>query len=122
MIQGICAIICLATAGRVLGAESAFNGVYTGKRVLTKGSGPTCPSEENVSVIIQDDELTFTNSALQNFAIGFDPHPDGSFTETYVDSGGIYVLIRGRIVGDVLDADVTSPSCQHHWHLKKEAK
>lgn len=119
---GIGAIICLAATGPVLRAESTFNGVYTGERVLTKGSGPTCPTGENVSVTIQDGELTFTNSVLQNFALGFDPHPDGSFTETYMDVGGAVVYIRGRIVGDLLDADVTSASCEHHWHLKKDPR
>jgi hypothetical protein len=121
MIWGICATICLAATGPILGAEATFNGVYSGRRVLTKGSDPTCPSEENVSVTIKGDELMFTNSALQDFGIGFDPNPDGSFRETYVDIGGAYVDIRGRIVDDLLDADVTNGSCEHHWHLKKES-
>jgi hypothetical protein len=114
----ICGMIGLAIAGSALGAENTFDGVYTGKRVLTKGTGPTCPSEENVSATIQGDVLTFTNSALQNFAMGFNPYSDGSFHETYF--GGDVVDIRGRIVGDVLDADVSNPPCEHHWHLKKE--
>jgi hypothetical protein len=101
-------MICLAVAGSAQGAENTFDGVYTGKRVLTEGSGPTCSAGEDVSITIDDGELTFTNSALQNFAISFDPHPDGSFHETYVDSGGAVVDIRGRINGDQLDADVTN--------------
>jgi len=34
-------------------------------------------------------------------------------------SGGDTVLIEGRIVDAILDADVSDRSCGHHWHLKK---
>jgi hypothetical protein len=112
-------MIGLAVVGPALRAENAFHGVYTGKRVLTKGSGPTCPTEEDVSVTIYGATLTFTNSALRNFAMGFDPHPDRSFGEIYTDIGGASVLIRGRIVGDVLEADVSDGPCEHHWHLTR---
>jgi hypothetical protein len=112
-------MVGLAVVGPALRAENEFDGVYTGKRVLTKGSGPTCPTEEDVSVTIHGATLTFTNSALRNFAMGFVPHPDGSFGEIYTDIGGASVLIRGRIVGDVLDADVSDGPCEHHWHLTR---
>jgi hypothetical protein len=69
---------------------------------------------------LQDGALTFTNSALQNYAIGFDPHPDGTFTETHVDVGGDIVEIQGRINGGILNADVTNPPCEHHWRLEKK--
>ena len=116
---GICGLIGLAVIDRALGAEDRFDGVYTGKRVLTKGSGPTCPSGDDVSVTIHGRVLTFTNSALRDFPLSFDPYRDGSFGEIYTDIGGAYVLVHGRIVGDVLDADVTSSACEHHWHLKR---
>jgi hypothetical protein len=116
----MCSLAFLATAGPVVAAGDSFDGVYTGKRVLTKGPPGQCPAEESVSVTIQDHVLTFTNSALKNFAIGFDPHPDGTFTETYVDSGGDTVEIQGRITGAVLNADVTNPPCEHHWRLGKK--
>jgi hypothetical protein len=112
-------MVGLAVVEPALRAENEFDGVYTGKRVLTKGSGPTCPTEEDVSVTIYGATLTFTNSALRNFAMGFVPHPDGSFGEIYTDIGGASVLIRGRIVGDVLDADVSDGPCEHHWHLTR---
>ena len=79
VIFGMSGMIGLAIVGPALSAENAFDGVYTGKRVLTKGSGPACPTEEDVSVTIYGATLTFTNSALRNFAMGFAPHPDGSF-------------------------------------------
>jgi hypothetical protein len=72
-----------------------------------------------VSVTIQGSAVTFTNSGFRNFALGFDPHEDGSFSETYVDIGGWAVFVQGRIVGDVLEADVSSRACEHHWHLKR---
>ena len=118
--------LCLAVAGiPALGAEHTFDGVYSGKRVLTKGSsGPSCPNEDSVSITIDGETLTFTNSVLQKFAQPFYPGPDGSFGETYTDAGGAVVHNHGRIVGDVIDADVTNyetnPPCEYHWHLKKE--
>jgi hypothetical protein len=112
-------MICLAVAGPALGAEDMFDGVYTGKRVLTKGSGPRCPAEDDVSVTIHGEILTFTNSALRNFLIEFAPHPDGSFRQIYVDAGGDTVTIQGRVTGGFLDADVTNAPCEYHWHLKK---
>ena len=82
-------VLCLAVAGiSALGAEHNFDGVYTGKRSLTKGSaGPNCPAEDNVSVTIHGETLTFTNSALKKFTQPFYPGPDGSFGETYTDAG-----------------------------------
>jgi hypothetical protein len=105
----MCSLAFLAIAGPVVAAGDSFDGVYTGKRVLTKGPPGQCPAEESVSVTIEDHVLTFTNSALKNFAIGFDPHPDGTTVE-----------IQGRITGAVLNADVTNPPCEHHWRLGKK--
>ena len=112
-------IICIAIAGPVLGAEHAFDGAYAGKRVLTKGSGPNCPAEEDVSVTIHGDTLTFTNSALNKFTVGFYPGQDGAFGLTYTGEGGTAASIKGRVTGDEIEADVTNPPCEHHWHLTK---
>jgi hypothetical protein len=113
-------MICLALTGSALGAENTFDGVYTGKRVLTKGEGSQCfPAEDNVSVTIHGETLTFTNSQLKKFLIAFNPHQDGSFSQISVDVDGDTVTIQGRIAGGFLDADVINPPCEHHWHLKK---
>jgi hypothetical protein len=112
-------MICLIMAGTALGAEGPFDGVYTGKQSPTKGPVPPCAAEEDVSVTISGEALTFTHSRLRNFGLGFHPHQDGSFSEIYQDIGGDTVLIEGRIVGGILDADVSGRSCRHHWHLKK---
>jgi hypothetical protein len=114
VVWGICALIGLLVAEPALSAENAFDGAYTGKRVLTKGSSTACPSEEDVSVTIQGGALTFTDSALRNYSIGFDPRQDGSFGEISTGRGGTGVLIEGRIIGGVLDADVTNGACEHH--------
>ena len=116
MMWGMCGLIGLA--GPTLGADP-YNGTYTGKRVLTKGSPRQCIPSENVSVTINGEVLRFTDSALHNYAIGFAPHPDGSFGSISTGNGGGAALIRGRIVGSVLDADVTNGPCEHHWHLTK---
>jgi len=53
--------LCLAVAGSpTLGAEHTFDGTYSGQRVLTEGSpSPRCPLEEDVSVTIHGETLTF---------------------------------------------------------------
>jgi hypothetical protein len=83
-----------------LDAADKFDGVYIGKQVLTKSSGPACPTGDDVAVIIHGEALTFTNSKLHNFSIGLDPHQDGSFRQIYTDIGGASVLIQGRVVAD----------------------
>jgi hypothetical protein len=122
MVSAICGLLVLAGAEPVLGAADTFDGAYTGKRVLTKGSGPACPTEDDVSVTIHGEALTFTDSALRDFSIGFSPHQDRSFGLISASISGNAVLIRGRIVGEVLEADVTNGPCEHHWHLTKKTQ
>jgi hypothetical protein len=86
-------MIGLAVIGPALGAERTFDGVYIGKRVLTKGSGPQCPVEDNVSVTIHGETAAFTDSSFQKFLMGFNPHPDGSFNQIPVGVGDAAVLI-----------------------------
>ena len=111
-------MICLV-AGPALSAEPEhkYDGVYTGKRSLTKGTS-SCPAKGDVSVTIHGERLTFTNGVLEKYTMPFYPGSDGSFGQTHTE-GSYVVRHRGRIIGDVLDADVTNPPCEHHWHLKK---
>jgi hypothetical protein len=102
-----------------LGADT-FDGAYAGERFRTKGPDSTCyPVEEDVSVVVSSGKLSFSNSRLQNYGMGFYPRPDGSFNQVHVDVGGSFVDIRGHVIGDVLDADVTDGTCEYHWHLTK---
>ena len=115
-------MICLV-AGSALSAEPEhkYDGVFTGKRSLTKGTASsTCPAEADVSVTIHGETLTFTNSALKKYTMPFDPSPDRSFGQTHTDDSGGIVHYHGRITGDVIEADVENPDCKYHWHLKKE--
>ena len=73
MIAGICG---LAAAASALGADT-FDGVYTGKRVLTKALSLNCEPSDDVSVTIQGGAVTFTNSVLRDFSIAFNPHQTG---------------------------------------------
>ena len=78
---GLCLAVVVMPA---LGAEPKFDGVYTGKRSLTKGTAsPNCPAVEDVSVTIHGETLTFTNDALKEFTMPFYPRQDGSFGQTY---------------------------------------
>jgi hypothetical protein len=113
-------MVWLAVAGSALG-EYTFDGVYTG-RALTSGSTAICAAEDNVFVTINGHELSFSDSIVQDVIIGFDASPDGSFAETYQDVGGETVAIKGRVAGDVMEADVSddSTACVHHWHLTRQ--
>jgi hypothetical protein len=110
---GLCVAVTVIPA---LSAEHTFDGVYIGKSTV----GPNCQAKEDVSVTIHGETLSLTNSVVRNFVIGFNPHQDGSFHEIYTDQGGATVNIVGHITGNVLEADVTNPPCEQHWHLKKE--
>jgi hypothetical protein len=114
-------LICLAWAGTAQGETSQFDGVYTGQRVLTKGDPDACLATDAVTVTIRGGVLTFTTSRVKEYTISLSPDPDGSFAQLSADVGGTVVDIRGRIAADVLDSDVTSANCAHHWHLEKKA-
>jgi hypothetical protein len=116
----VCSLAFLSMAAPAIGAGDSFDGEYSGKRTLTKGSADDCPAEEDVSVTINGNVLTFTNSQLQNYPIGFYPEPDGTFDIEHVDLDGGTSDIHGRIVGGIINADVNNPPCEHHWQLKKK--
>jgi hypothetical protein len=114
-------LICLAGSGPTLGADT-FGGTYIGTRVLTKGSDPVCPAREPVSTTIYSEALTFTDGSHRNFAIGFTPRADGTFSQITVGAEGGAVLISGRIADGIIDADVSGGPCEYHWHLTKERR
>ena len=117
MALGLCAMIVVTATA--LGADNTFDGVYIGKRVLTKGSNQTCPDAGTVSVTLRGEALTFTNSRLHSISIGFKPQPNGSFSQ--ISAGGGQASIKGRIVGDAIEADVADSVCEHHWHVVRTA-
>ena len=84
-VSGLCGTMYLVIAGSALGLENKFDGVYIGTRTLAKGSGPMCPASDEVSVDIHGETLTFTNSRLQKFVMGFHPRQDGSFRQSHVN-------------------------------------
>jgi hypothetical protein len=119
VIAGICGLIGLAVAHAALGAENKFDGVYTGKRLLTQGS-EACPIEEDVSATIHGEVLTISTSRLRDVPMGFYPQPDGSFSETSTGIGGYVATIQGRIVGNILEADVADRDCDYYWRMTRK--
>ena len=90
MLSLIFGMIC-PIAGLALSTEDEhkYDGVYTGKRSLTKGTASTtCLAEDDVSVTITGETLTFTDSELKNLTMPFYPGPDGSFGQTHTEEGG----------------------------------
>ena len=113
--------LCLAVAGRpALGSDHRFDGIYVGKRVLTNGAaGLNCSVENDVSVTIKGETLRFTDSTLKDFIMPFYPDQDGLFGQIHTGEGGTDVHYHGRVIEDIIEADVTNPPCEYHWHLKK---
>ncbi|HET6237312.1 MAG TPA: hypothetical protein VFE41_20485 [Acetobacteraceae bacterium] len=110
-------VACFGSAS--LGVAESFDGSYVGERSLTQGDPSACVDKDAVSVTIHGGTLTFTNSTAKSYTMSFSPNSDGSFVQLSADIGGAVVNIRGRITGGVLDSDVTSAHCVHHWHLEK---
>lgn len=82
------------------------------------GDPAACVAKDAASATMGD-KLTFTHSAEKGYTISFSPRADGAFVQLSANISGVVVAIRGHIGGGVLDADVTSASCAHHWHLEK---
>jgi hypothetical protein len=106
-----------AIAAPAWGAKN-YDGTYTGKRVLTK-SVAGCATEPDVSATISGQTLEATSSGVRDFAISIVPRPDGSFRMTATSVAGGKALIKGRMAGDVIDADVIIGPCRYHWHLTR---
>ena len=117
LVLAVFIVACFAFASP--GVAESYDGSYVGERLLTQGDPSACVAKDTVSVAIHGGALTFSDSTAKNYTISFSPHPDGSFVELSANIGGAVVDIRGRIIAGVLDGDVTSAHCTHHWHLEK---
>jgi hypothetical protein len=117
LVLAMFAAACFASASP--GVAESFDGSYVGERLLTQGDPSACVDKDAVSVTIHGGALTFTDSAAKNYTISFSLRSDGSFDQLSANVGGAVVDIRGRITSGVLDSDVTSAHCVHHWHLEK---
>ena len=86
------------------------------------GARAKCPEKERKrSEMPQKRPFTIGKPYFPKFVfLEFYPRQDGSFDLVYVDAGGATVNIRGHVIGEIIDADVNNPPCEHHWHLKKE--
>lgn len=125
ILSGLSILALVAGAALSAEPEHGYDGVYTGKRSLTKGTASAeCPAEDDVSVTIRGETLTFTNSTLKNYTMPFEPEPDGSFGQTHTDESGAIVHYHGQIKGSIMEADVqnyvTDPPCEYHWRLQKQ--
>ena len=121
MLSLIFGMICLV-AGPALSAkpEHKYDGVYTGKRSLTKGTlSTTCPAEDDISVTITGETMKITTRE-KKYIMPFYPRPDGTFGQIPMSNGGSgFLHYHGRILGDVMDGDTENPPCEYHWHLKR---
>ena len=112
--------ICLAGLEPASAAAGMFDGVYTGEKVVTKGPASRCSAEADVTVTIKSGTLRFAvGSNRPSIVIRFEPRPDGSFRRLSGSVEGSAGIIKGRIVGDVVDADVVNARCEFHWHVTK---
>ena len=113
-------IACIALVVPAFGAETSYDGTYTGERVLTKGDPAVCIAKDPVSVVVHGEMLTFSNSKAKDYTITFAPRTDGSFGQLSANISGLVVHLEGQFGAGVLDSDVSSAACKHHWHLEKQ--
>jgi hypothetical protein len=112
--------ICLAGLGSASAAAGIFDGVYTGERMVTKGPTSRCSAEADVTITIKSGTVRFAvGSNRSSIVIRFEPRPDGSFHRLSRGIDGSAGIVKGRIVGDVVDADVINARCEFHWHVTK---
>ena len=109
-------LTCLIVAYAALGAGNQFDGEYLGTEVLTSGSAPPCSPGGIVTFTVSSNNMKFVDSRSREFPLRFDPGPDGSFATAYQDTADSLVDVRGRVVGNVIDADISNygSGCSHH--------
>ena len=72
--------------GPALGTHHIFDGVYTGNKVSTKGSGSMCSVKQYVSSLFTE-TLTFTDSNFRKFDLAFYPGEEWIIGLLYVNPG-----------------------------------
>jgi hypothetical protein len=97
MLLVVSSVACLAIATPAVEAGDSFDGNYTGKRILTNVPADDCPAEENVSVTINGNVLTFADSALQITPLAFTLSRTGHSTSESLDGFALSLDIQSRL-------------------------
>ncbi len=114
-------VIGLALAAPA-GAAGPFDGTYKGNQTTLRTNGSAeCAhlDHPNMVVVVQDSQFVRRwGEATLNVTVG----PDGSFSSTVATSDSRKlrnIVIKGRIAGGTLDAEIGTPLCAAHLSLTK---
>jgi hypothetical protein len=111
-----------AVAGDMrIAVASQFDGSYGGYRTTTRGGPPICRHGTQREVVtVSNGQFSYTYNGIVSVVatIAADGSFDGTAQYMYGRTQGIAVL-RGHIVNNVLEADLSGQACTYHLSLTK---
>jgi hypothetical protein len=100
-------------------AAGAFDGTYVGQAALMSGNNGSICKTFSASMTVTNDHLSYVHGggyAVFNADVG----ADGSFSGSAPLKGTRFVeMLKGKVTGGTIDADVGNPNCSFHLLLKK---
>ncbi len=119
VILGAAGLIVAAALAFAVHAAGAIDGTYVGQAALMSGNNGSICKSFSASMSVANDHLTYVHGggyAVINADVG----PDGSFSGSAPLKGTRFVeMLKGKVTGGTIDADVGNPSCSFHLLLKK---
>jgi hypothetical protein len=102
-------------------AAGAFDGTYVGQAALMSGNNGSICKTFSASMTVTNDHLSYVHGggyAVFNTDVG----ADGSFSGSAPLKGTRFVeMLKGKVTGGTIDADVGNPNCSFHLLLKKSS-
>jgi len=115
--------------GVALAASGAYDGRYHGDVTLTRGDEGVCgKASYQTTFTVVNGEFNIVWDPVHHIGVNVLVADDGSFSGSQqfnLGGGGkgpataSELKARGRIAGNVLDADVDGKACARHYHLPK---
>jgi hypothetical protein len=125
-ILGAGGLIVAAALAFAAHAAGAFDGTYTGQAALVSGNNSSTCHTFSTSATVTNDHLTYVHGG-NRAVINADVAPDGSFSGSAMINAGrargagapVAEILKGKVTGGTLEADVGNPACSYHLLLKK---
>jgi hypothetical protein len=115
------AAVLMLTGISIVSAAGRYDGTYVGQATLLPGGNVGACRSFSTSISVTNDKLTYVHGA--NVAVvTTDIAADGSF-----NGSGLYTPVRtpvalqltGKVTGNRIEADSSSPYCKYHLFLTK---
>jgi hypothetical protein len=100
-------------------AAGAIDGTYVGQAALMSGNNGSICKSFSASMTVATDHLTDVHGGGYT-VINTDVGADGSFSGSAPLKGTRFTeMLKRKVTGGTIDADVGSPNCSFHLLLKK---